>query len=56
MGDSRGKFRVYKVAQTASYEMAEFETEQEAIEFCEAYGWEVKDENEFVWDMVLGED
>lgn len=26
-------------------------TEQEAIDFCESYGWEYMDENCFVWDM-----
>ncbi len=49
------RYKVMMEAMSVSYEMAEFETEQEAIDFCEAYGWEVKDENEFVWGMTIEE-
>ena len=49
-------FKVYKEACSVKYLIAEFETEQEAVEFCEAYDWEIKDENEFVWDMYIDED
>lgn len=49
-------YKVYMRAMSVEYLMAEFETEQEAVDFCEAYGWEVKDENEFVWDMDIDEE
>ena len=32
--------------------IAEFETEQEAVDFCEYYDWELKDENDFWWDLT----
>ena len=35
------------------FELTTFETEQEAIAFCEAYGWEYTDEHEFVYELSL---
>lgn len=46
---------VYKKAGKVRREVAEFETEVEAIEFCEAWNWEMMDENEFVWDLYYCE-
>lgn len=46
---------VYKHASTVRREVAEFETEEEAIEFCEAWNWEMMDENTFVWDLYYDE-
>ena len=31
--------------------VAEFETEREAEDFCESCGWEMADENGFVWNL-----
>lgn len=28
-------------------------TPEECQEFCEAYNWELVDENQFVWDLVI---
>ena len=45
------KHKVFKAAQNAYIEVLETETEEEAREFCESDNWELKDENEFVWDL-----
>ena len=44
-------FTVYRRAGKVRYDIADFETEEEAIEFCEAWDWEMMDENTFVWDL-----
>lgn len=44
--------KVYKESYDAIIKIAEFETEQEAVEFCESYGWELKDENDYWWDLT----
>ena len=31
-------------------------TEEEAIEICESYGWEVDPEGGYVWDLDIVED
>ena len=49
-------FKVYKESMSLSIEIAEFETEQEAIDFCEYYNWELKDENDFWWDLAVDEE
>lgn len=45
------KHKVFKASQNAYLEVLETETEEEAREFCESHNWELKDENEFVWDL-----
>lgn len=46
--------RVYLVSEggTRNY-FAEFETEDEANEFCDSFKWEWKDDNDFVWSMEV---
>ena len=44
-------YTVYRKASTVRYEIADFDTEEEAIEFCEMWDWEMMDENCFVWDL-----
>ena len=34
-------------------DMFDFDTEDEAREFCNAYGWLWEDENGFVWEMTI---
>lgn len=47
----------YKVRKTPDeyhyYTVAEFETFQEAYDFCEYYGWQLEDENGFVWLLSI---
>lgn len=47
----------YKVRKTADtyhyYTVAEFETFQEAYDFCEYYNWEIVDEYGFSWELVI---
>ena len=49
-------FKVYKVSMNLRIEIAEFETEQEAINFCGYFDWALKDENGFVWDLTYDEE
>ena len=35
------------------FELTTFPTEQEAIDFCEYYGWEYQDEHEFVYELYI---
>ena len=46
------EFRVMAKAQTLRFEVATFETEQEATDFCEAYGWELE-VNGFIYDLYI---
>ena len=45
------KHKVVKASHYADIEVLETETEKEAREFCESHNWELKYENEFVWDL-----
>lgn len=47
------EFRVMAKAQSFRFELTTFETEQEAISFCEHYNWEHEDENGFVYDLYI---
>lgn len=47
------EFRVMAKAQTLRFELTAFDTEQEAIEFCEHFGWEYEDEHEFVYELYI---
>ena len=44
-------FEIVIEAQVAKRVLTSFDTEAEAISFCEEYGWCWEDENGFVWDM-----
>ena len=48
-------YRVVMVAGRVKREMYTFETEEEAIECCESYGWEVAPDGGFVWDLEIEE-
>ncbi len=47
----RYPYEVYLQAGTVRKHFSEFETEQEAINFCESHNWCWIDENEFEWSM-----
>ena len=32
-----------------------FETEQEALDFCAEHDWKLRDENDFVWELICDE-
>ena len=50
-------FKVYKEScGGVSIEIAEFATKNEAEQFCEAFNWEIKDENDFWWDLTIDEE
>ena len=42
---------VYKISPNGRCRLciAEFETEKEAVDFCDDYGWEMTDKNGFAW-------
>lgn len=44
-------YDVYIYAGATTRDFASFKTEEEAVAFCEAYGWEWVDENGFAWGM-----
>ena len=44
-------FVVYRKAMIVRFDIVEFETEDEAVDFCDARDWEMMDENGFVWDL-----
>ena len=48
-------FNIYLVANSMRTHFMECATEQEAIEMCESYGWEFRDENGFMWRMEVDE-
>ena len=48
-------FNVMMVAGKVKKVMYTFETEQEAIDCCESYGWEVAPDGGFVWDLEIDE-
>ena len=45
------KFKVFKASQTLYIPLFETENEEEARKFCEQNNWELKDENDFVWEL-----
>lgn len=47
------EFRVMAKTGCLKFELTTFETEQEAIDFCEAHGWEFKDEHDFVYELYI---
>ena len=48
-------FTVYRNSNATKVDIADFDTKQEAVDFCDYYGWEVVDENCFVWDLTIEE-
>jgi hypothetical protein len=45
-------FEVYKESSGGVKRyVTEFDTEEEAVEFCDSMDWEYVDENRFVWDL-----
>lgn len=53
-----GKYIVYmeSTSGTASYEYKQFDEEEEAVRFCEDKGWQIKDEEDYVWNLVIRKD
>lgn len=50
-------FIVSKEAGSVKRELFAFETEQEAVEMCEAYNWVMSDDvGGFEWDLVIEDD
>ena len=47
------QFRVMAKAQTLRFELTTFDTEQEAIDFCEHYNYEYEDEHGFVYELYI---
>ena len=49
--------KVYMVSgQGSEFVFQSCETEQEAVEICEEYGWEFTDDNGFTWNLEIRED
>lgn len=48
-------FIVYREACTVRYVVAVFETEEDAIDFCDMWDWGMVDENNFLWDLYYEE-
>lgn len=44
-------FEVYKYSQNAQYRLFVTDSEKAARNYCETQNWELKDENEFVWNL-----
>lgn len=44
-------FAVYKKSGKCRIDIAVFEHEIDAADFCDVRGWELTDENGFVWDL-----
>ena len=47
------EYIVMQNSNSFGFEIARFNTEQEAIEFAECFDWEIKDENDFVWFLTI---
>lgn len=48
-------FAVYKYSQNAKFRLFVTESEEAARNFCETQNWELRDENNFVWDLYYEE-
>jgi len=44
-------FVVYAQVGKVRHWIAEFDTEDEAIDFCNMWNWEMIDDNTLVWDL-----
>ena len=62
MRDKHKKYLVYKDNMqndwfVKEYDIvAEFDTEAEAVDYCEEHNWEYKDDNNVWWDLNIWDD
>ena len=49
--DFKQYFEVYKYSQNAQFQVFVTDSEETAKNYCEIQNWELKDENEFVWNL-----
>lgn len=49
--DIKQYFEVYKYSQNAQFQVFVADSEKEAKDYCETQNWELKDENEFIWNL-----
>ena len=49
--DVKQYFEVYKYSQNSQFRLFITDSEGTAKNYCETHNWELKDENEFVWNL-----